>query len=110
MNVDVPNYDERIQCVLQVADGTTLAIGTFAVNVGGSFLLGLLVGLAVSHRAMLILGTATIGSYTTFSTWMLETQRLAEEGEFTGAAGNVVASLAVGIGAAAFGRLLGGHL
>jgi fluoride ion exporter CrcB/FEX len=41
---------------------------------------------------------------------MLETQRLVEEGEFAGAAGNVVISLAVGLGAAALGRLLGGHL
>jgi fluoride ion exporter CrcB/FEX len=41
---------------------------------------------------------------------MFETQRLSEEGEFFGAAGNVVISVAVGLGAAALGRLLGGHL
>ena len=49
--------------------------GTLVVNLGGTFVLGLLVGLSASHRTMELIGTATIGSYTTFSTWMLETHR-----------------------------------
>jgi CrcB protein len=85
-------------------------LGTFAVNLGGSFLLGLLVGLAVSHRAMLILGTATLGSYTTFSTWMLETHRPAEDGEARLAWLNIAVSLAAGLGAAALGKAIGGAL
>jgi CrcB protein len=85
-------------------------LGTFAVNLGGSLLLGLLVGLAVSHRAMVILGTATLGSYTTFSTWMLETHRPAEDGEVRLAWLNLAASLAAGLGAAALGRAIGGAL
>ena len=84
--------------------------GTLAVNISGALLLGLLGGLALSRHAALLADTAFVGSYTTFSTWMFETQRLAEEGEFAGAAGNIVISLAVGVGAAAVGRLLGGHL
>jgi CrcB protein len=85
-------------------------LGTFVVNLGGSLLLGLLVGLAVSHRAMLILGTATLGSYTTFSTWMLETHRPAEDGESRLAWLNIAVGLAAGFGAAALGRAIGGAL
>ncbi len=85
-------------------------LGTFVVNVGGSFLLGLLVGLAISHRAMLILGTATLGSYTTFSTWMLETHRPAQDTEAALAWLNIAASLLVGFAAAELGKALGGAL
>lgn len=81
--------------------------GTFVVNIGGAFLLGLLAGLGSSHRTMLLLGTATLGSYTTFSTWMLETRRPAEEGEPRLAWLNILAGLIVGIGAIAIGRALG---
>lgn len=85
-------------------------LGTLAVNIGGSFALGLLVGLSVSHRTMVVLGTGTLGSYTTFSTWMLETHRPAEDGEATLAWLNVAVSLAAGLGAAAIGKALGGAL
>jgi fluoride exporter len=90
--------------------GRDLPFGTLIVNVSGALVLGLLVGLGFTGIRLLLAGTATLGSYTTFATWMFETQRLAEEGEFTGAAGNMLFSLAVGVGAAAVGRLLGGHL
>jgi CrcB protein len=86
-----------------------LPVGTFAINVSGAFLLGLLSGLAFSGDALLLAGTATLGSYTTFSTWMLETHRLREEGEFRQALANLLASLLVGLGAAALGRLVGAH-
>jgi fluoride exporter len=82
-------------------------VGTFAINVSGSFVLGLLTGLAISGDALLLAGTATIGSYTTFSTWMFETQRLAEDGELRGAALNGVISIVVGVAAAALGRAIG---
>jgi fluoride exporter len=54
--------------------------------------------------------TATIGSYTTFSTWMLETQRLVEEGELHTAAANALLSLGLELAAAALGRVIGTHL
>jgi CrcB protein len=85
-------------------------LGTLAVNVGGCLLLGLLVGLAASHRTMLVLGTATIGSYTTFSTWMLETHRPAQDGEASLAWLNIAASLLLGFAAAALGKSLGAAL
>ncbi|MFT3862878.1 MAG: fluoride efflux transporter CrcB [Solirubrobacterales bacterium] len=84
--------------------------GTFVVNLSGAFVLGLLSGIALEGNAELLAGTATIGSYTTFSTWMLETHRLGEDDERSLMALNVVASLAVGIGAAALGRTIGGAL
>lgn len=80
-------------------------LGTFVINISGSFVLGLLSGLALSGPQALLAGTAAVGSYTTFSTWVLETQRLAEEREYRGMAVNVVASLALGVGAAALGHL-----
>jgi CrcB protein len=85
-------------------------LGTFAVNITGALLLGLLTGLAVEGDALVLLGAATLGSYTTFSTWMLETQRLTEDGQVSLAALNIVLSLTVGVGAVALGRVIGAHL
>jgi CrcB protein len=85
-------------------------LGTFVVNMSGAAILGLLVGLGLSGDGLLLAGTATVGSYTTFSTWMLESQRLVEDGELAIAAGNVLLSLLVGLGAVALGRFIGGHL
>jgi CrcB protein len=90
--------------------GRDFPLGTFVVNLTGSAILGLLVGLGLTGDRLLLAGTATIGSYTTFSTWMLESRRLVEDGELAVAAGNLVLSLVVGLGAAALGRLIGGHL
>jgi fluoride exporter len=90
--------------------GRELPLGTFAVNVSGAFVLGLLDGLALSGNAMIIAGTAVIGSYTTFSTWIFETQRLTEDGELASAALNVSASVLIGFGAVALGHLIGAQL
>ncbi len=88
---------------------SSFPLGTFAVNISGAFLLGLITGLALSGDALVLVGTATLGSYTTFSTWMLETQRLPEEGELGPALANTLISLIVGLGAIALGRTLGAH-
>jgi CrcB protein len=85
-------------------------LGTLAVNVSGAVILGLITGLALGHEQALLAGTAAVGSYTTFSTWMLETQRLTEERQYRMAAVNVIVSLGLGIAAAALGRLLGAQL
>ena len=92
---------------VQSRQGSAFPLGTLAVNVGGCFALGLLAGLGASSQTMLLLGTATIGSYTTFSTWMLETHRPAEDGDVGMAWGNVVISLVAGLLCAALGRALG---
>ena len=82
-------------------------LGTFVVNVSGSFALGVLVGAGVKDDAFLLTGTAALGSFTTFSTWVFEAQRLAEDGEWRTAAGNLALSLGAGLAAAALGRTLG---
>ncbi|HEY2087429.1 MAG TPA: CrcB family protein, partial [Mycobacterium sp.] len=51
-----------------------------------------------------------VGSYTTFSTWMLETQRLSEERQLRNAVANIVVSIVLGIGAALFGQWIAGRL
>jgi CrcB protein len=82
--------------------------GTLTVNITGAVLLGFIGGLTLSHHAALLCGTAFVGAYTTFSTWMLETQRLGEERQFQTAAANVVVSVALGIAAAYVGQLIAG--
>jgi fluoride exporter len=89
------------------ASGGRFPLGTLVVNLSGTALLGLLVGLSLRGNAYLLAGTALIGSYTTFSTWMLESHTLAEDGCARLALLNVALSLALGIAAAELGRLLG---
>jgi fluoride exporter len=93
---------------VSAATGAQFPLGTLLVNISGALVLGMLVGIALSGDAYLLAGTAVIGSYTTFSTWMLESHRLAEDGRRWLLTANVVLSLLLGVGAAALGRLLGG--
>lgn len=90
--------------------GRDFPFGTLVVNLSGAFVLGLLTGSALAGDALLVAGTATVGSYTTFSTWMLESHRLAEDGDSRATAVNIVASLIVGVAAAALGRIIATHL
>ena len=94
----------------QIARGRSLPLGTLAINLSGSLLLGLLLGAALSGDALLLGGTAALGSYTTFSTWMLETYRSAEDGELALAAASLLISMLGGLGAAAMGHALGAAL
>ena len=61
------------------AEGGAFPWGTFAVNLSGAALLGGVAGAAVTGTALTLAGTATLGSYTTLSTWMLESHRLGED-------------------------------
>jgi fluoride exporter len=88
--------------------GKSFPFGTLAVNISGAVLLGFVGALALPHHEALIAGTAFVGSYTTFSTWMLETQRLGEERQVRNAAANIVVSIVLGIGAALLGQWIGG--
>ena len=92
------------------AAGRDFPLGTMAVNISGAMILGLLTGLALTHNQALLAGIAAVGSYTTFSTWMLETQRLAEERQRRKVILNVAVSLVLGVAAAALGRLIGAQL
>ncbi|BBY07707.1 fluoride efflux transporter CrcB [Mycobacterium noviomagense] len=81
--------------------------GTLTVNISGAALLGIVGGLVLSPQAALLADTAFIGSYTTFSTWMLETQRLGEERQVWVALANIVVSVALGMTAALLGQWIG---
>jgi CrcB protein len=90
--------------------GRDFPFGTLVINVTGAAILGLLTGLALDSDEALLAGTAAVGSYTTFSTWMFETQRLTEEREVRGATVNVIISLVLGVAAAAAGKAIGARL
>ena len=92
------------------AIGRTFPLGTLAVNVSGSFVLGIFAGVALSSNASELLGTGLIGAFTTFSTWTFESHRLAEDGRMRLAALNFAASLLLGVLAAWAGRGLGAAL
>ena len=84
--------------------------GTLVVNVSGAALLGLIGGLALNKNAALLAGTAFVGAYTTFSTWMLESQRLGEERQTWAALANIVVSVVLGMAAALLGQWVSEHI
>ena len=86
-------------------------LGILAVNLSGSFLIGILVGAGL-HRVLspgsvTVLGTGLVGSYTTFSTFTFDSVRLAEDGFGSTAALNALVALAGGIALALSGIALG---
>jgi CrcB protein len=99
-----------LQRAVQARREGAFPLGTLAVNLLGSLLLGLLHGAGVGGDAALLLGTALLGSFTTFSTWMVESERLAARGETRAATANVIVSLALGLAAVALGWGLGATL
>jgi CrcB protein len=87
-------------------------LGTFVVNVTGSFLLGVFVGVTQERFAMPPLARPAIaigllGGYTTFSTLMFETADLAESGSYVAAAVNSLGSIGAGLVAVYAGLMLG---
>jgi CrcB protein len=96
-----------VDSAVSARGATAFPYGTFVVNIVGAFLLGLLVGAALDANAFRVVGSGLVGAFTTFSTWVLESQRLGEDGEFQLAIANFAISLALGILAAWAGRHLG---
>ena len=84
--------------------------GTLTVNLTGATLLGFFAGLALPAHLALIFGTGFVGSYPTFSPWMLETQRLAEERQFWLAIANIDEFMVLGLIAALIGQKIGAAL
>ncbi len=82
--------------------GSRFPYGTFAVNMTGSFLIGLIVTM-ITQRANVnpnwryLIPIGFIGGYTTFSAFEYETFRSLQDGEFLIASLNVVLSVALGL-------------
>jgi len=81
---------------------------TLAVNVLGSFLLGVLTAGPFGTVPTLALGVGFCGAFTTFSTFAFETVRLAEDGQRRRAAVNAATNLAGALAAVGLGRALVG--
>lgn len=85
-----------------VRAGRDAAVGTVAVNLVGSALLGALTGAAqVSAATLVLVGTGFCGTLTTFSAFGADVVRLAELRRLLAALGYVTATLVLGLGAAA---------
>nr|WP_187361221.1 fluoride efflux transporter CrcB [Phytoactinopolyspora mesophila] len=81
--------------------------GTLAVNVVGSFIVGVVIALWTDGRldddAVALVGVGFCGALTTYSTFSYETLRLFEGGARWYALANVVISVVAGVAAAALG-------
>ena len=92
--------------------GGAFPLGTLLINLSGSFLLGVLFALAVEGarlpsetRPALMIGF--LGAYTTFSTLMLESWRLVEDGAVLLAVTNLAGSMILGVVAVVAGMVIG---
>jgi CrcB protein len=90
--------------------GRSFPWGTLTVNLSGTLCLGVLAGAAVEGDALRLAGTGFLGAYTTFSTWMLESHRLGEEGRLRLGVANLAVSLAAGLATAWLGQRIGAAL
>jgi CrcB protein len=82
-------------------------LGVLLVNLAGTLALGFVAGAALSGEALVIVAGGGIGSFTTFSTWMLDSHRLSEAGHTRLVWLNVGLSLVAGFAAIAFGHWVG---
>lgn len=89
---------------------TEFPAGTFAINMTGSFALGAITAAALGSSTAFVVGTGLLGSYTTFSTWIFESDQLAADGEYALAALNIALSVLGGFGLALAGWKLGSAL
>jgi CrcB protein len=89
------------------ADPSEFPFGTFIVNVLGAFAIGVLFGADANHDLTLIAGVGFLGGFTTFSTWMFESERLTVDGYPVTAARNIAFSTAVGFLGVVAGVALG---
>jgi CrcB protein len=81
--------------------------GTFVVNLTGGFALGFLVGSSSGDAALLVLGTGLLGGYTTFSTWMVEAQRLGEDSAWAPMWLYLLGSMLAGLATTGAGWIIG---
>lgn len=81
-----------------------VAVGTLVVNLSGAFLLGVLTAHDAGDDLRLLAGTALLGSYTTFSTWMIDVATARTAGRAVALAS---LSLVSGLALALLGRAVG---
>ena len=91
--------------------GRSFPLGTFAANITGSFLIGLIMTLMTERfmenpQLRLFFVVGCLGGYTTFSSFQYETGRLLTDGEFIYAALNVILSVLVGFMALKLGEVI----
>ena len=91
--------------------GRAFPLGTFVINVSGSFLIGLLMTLlaerfTVNPQWRLLLVVGFLGAYTTFSTFEYETGALLKDGEWTFAMLNIILSVVAGFAALKLGEVI----
>lgn len=90
---------------------TGIPYGTFAANIIGSLLIGVILGLAAKNNALtenhtLLLATGFCGGFTTFSTFAYENHVFLKSGDFTSFALYTIGSFVVGFLAVFLGLFL----
>ena len=87
---------------------THFTLGTFSVNMIGSLIIGIVLGLvaknsSISQNTVVFIATGFCGGFTTFSTFAYENYTLLKDGDLITFAIYTIGSLALGIGAVIFG-------
>jgi len=85
-------------------------LGVLAINLAGALALGLVAGAALQGQALVIVAGGGIASFSTFSTWILDSHWLADAGHTHLVWLNIALSLLAGFAAVALGHWLGGML
>jgi fluoride exporter len=99
----------RYEVALHVASGSAgFPLSTFLINVSGAFVLGLLVTLVAerwppTRYVRPFFGTGVLGAYTTWSTFMVDSDELIKDGHGPMAILYITATLVAGLGAAVAG-------
>ena len=87
-------------------------LGTLIINISGSFFLGWFSTYATRHSVSpnlrLAIGVGFVGAYTTFSTYMFDCVKLAQDGAFKESSLNLFGSLILGLAAVYLGIMLAG--
>jgi len=83
------------------------AWGIACINLSGGLALGVMAGAGVQGDWMLVLGAGLLGSFTTFSTWMVDALVLRDTGRTRAAAVNILGQALVGLALAALGLATG---
>ena len=95
---------------IQARSDSVIPFGTFAANILGPLLLGLIVGMNISGSVYMLLGDGFLGAFTTFSTFMYEEISLFADNEKKNAFVYISGTLVLGIAVYFAGFFIGGLL